>query len=59
MTILENQVKDWETLHKLFKDAQALAKPRQTEYLHAEVYPKLREYVQKYATKYDHLNRPR
>lgn len=55
---LQDQVEDWKGLHRMFSDAQKLPKERQTEYLHQEVYPRLKEYCQKYKTKYDHLNRP-
>ena len=59
MTILEEQVKEWRTLHNMFQDARHMTGQRQHDYLHNEVYPRLREYTQRYATKYDHLNIPK
>ena len=59
MTITIEQITEWRVLHNLFNDAKMMYGTRQREFLDNEVYPRLREYVQKYATKYDHLNKPK
>ena len=58
-TTLEQQVKDWEFLHRLMGDARKLKEELQKTFLHAEVYPRLKEYAERYHIKYDHLNKPK
>lgn len=58
-TKLEQQVKDWEIIHKHIQDARKLKEELRQTFLRNEVYPRVKEYAEKYNTKYDFLNKPR
>lgn len=58
-TNLEAQITDWEFLHRLMGDARKLKEELQKPFLRTEFYPRIKEYAEKYHTKYDHLNKPK
>jgi len=56
---LEQQIKAWETLHKLMNDSRNMKPELQKQFLHNEVYSRLKSYFEIYHIKYDHLNKPK
>lgn len=58
-TKLEQQIKDWETLHKFMNDSRHMKPELQKQFLQNEVYSRLKVYFEKYGIKYDHLNKPK
>lgn len=54
-----SQVEDWKAIQRMIHDARRMPGQRKIEYLQYEVFPRLKEYCDKYQTKYDPLNRPR